>query len=65
MKNLAEKLEQIINESDANMAEFDQISKFEDTMKDLQKVVTFAKPTYVFPQVDTIGKQTYTSLNKK
>lgn len=65
MKNIADKLEEIKNQTDVEKAKFEQLTRFEDTIKNLEKVLTLEKPTYSFPQVDTIGKQTYTSLNKK
>jgi hypothetical protein len=65
MENIADKLEEIKNQTDSEKSKFEQLSKFEDTIKNLQKILTIEKPTYSFPQVDTIGKQTYTSLNKK
>jgi hypothetical protein len=65
MKNIADKLEEIKNQTDVEKEGFEQLSRFEDTLKNLQKVLTLEKPTYSFPQVDTIGKRTYTSLNKK
>lgn len=65
MKNIADKLEGIKNQTDVGRAKFEQLSRFNDTLKNLEKVLTLEKPTYSFPQVDTIGKRTYTSLNKK
>jgi len=64
MKNIAEKLEAIIKQSENDIAKFDQISKFEDTLNSVQKHLTLEKPTYNFPQVDTIGKMVYASLNR-
>lgn len=65
MKNIADKLEEIKSQTDVEKAKFEQLTRFDDTIKNLEKVLTLEKPTYNFPQVDTIGKQTYTSLNKK
>lgn len=65
MKNIADKLEEIKSQTDVEKAKFEQLARFDDTIKNLEKVLTLEKPTYSFPQVDTIGKQTYTSLNKK
>ena len=65
MKNIAEKLDVIIKQSVIDNAKFDQLSKFEDTLNKLQSLMSIEKPTYDFPQVDTIGKRTYSSLNKK
>jgi hypothetical protein len=65
MRNIADKLEEIKNQTDVEEAKFEQLTRFEDTIKNLEKVLTLEKPSYSFPQVDTIGKRTYSSLNKK
>jgi hypothetical protein len=65
MKDIADKLEEIKNQTDDEKSKFKQLTKFEETVKNLEKFLTLEKPTYSFPLVDTIGKQTYTSLNKK
>lgn len=65
MENMADKLDDIKRHSDLEETKFEQISKFDETLKNLEKVLKLEKPTYSFPQVDTIGKQTYTSINKK
>lgn len=65
MKNIADKIEEIRVHIDLEKAKFEQLTRFEDTIRNLEKVLSLEKPTYSFPQVDTIGKQTYTSLNKK
>lgn len=65
MKNIAEKLDEIIKQTASDKAKFEQLSNFEDTMNTLQSIMAMEKPTYNYPQVDTIGKQTYSSLNKK
>lgn len=64
MKSIADKLKETIkaeeekNSTDKNFKEFeqllDQISEFGYTKK----------PDYSFPLVDTIGKTTYSTLNK-
>lgn len=64
MKNIAEKIEQIAKQSEIDKAKFEQLAKFEETIQNLQKLAPLSKPSYVFPQVDTIGR-TYNSLNKK
>lgn len=65
MKNVADRLEEIKNQTYVEKAKFEQLTRFEETIKNLEKVLTLEKPTYSLPQVDTIGKRTYTSLNKK
>jgi hypothetical protein len=65
MKNLVEKVEQIVNQSETEKAKLNQLATFEVTLKSLQEIVPLDKPTYAFPQVDTIGKRTYSTLNKR
>ncbi|MBL7854408.1 MAG: hypothetical protein JNL17_08410 [Cyclobacteriaceae bacterium] len=65
MRNLTDKLKDIKIQAEVENAKFEQLSKFEHTLNDLQKVLTLDKPTYSLPHVDTIGKRTYSSLNKK
>lgn len=65
MKNIAEKLAQITCQSAQDSSKFEQISKFTETLRGLQELVFIDKPTYIFPQVDTIGRQVHISLNKK
>ena len=65
MKNIAEKLEVITKQSEYDKAKFEQLSKFDDMMNHLQVLMTIEKPVYNLPQVDTIGRRTYSSLNKK
>lgn len=65
MKNIAEKLEAIVKQSENDKAKLEQLSKFDDTMNNLKDLMTIEKPLYSFPQVDTIGMRTYSSLNKK
>lgn len=65
MKQIATKLEEVIIKTEAEKAKFEQLAKFDETLKNLQKVITLEKPSYSFPQIDTIGKRTYSSLNRK
>jgi hypothetical protein len=65
MKNIAEKLDQINKQSEIDKAKFDQLVKFEETLHELQKIAPLSRPTYILPQVDTIGSRTYSLLNKK
>ena len=64
MENIADELENIVNQSDADLSNLEQLKKFEETLQNLQKILTLEKPVYSLPQVDTIGKHTYTLLNK-
>ena len=65
MEKIATRLEEIIIKTEAEKAKFEQLSKFDETLENLQKILTLEKPSYSFPQIDTIGKRVYTSLNKK
>lgn len=55
MKNLANKLQEIINQTDAEMLELEQLVAFDRTLKELEKMIDLEKPTYTYPQVDTLG----------
>lgn len=65
MEDLSKKLETIIAQSDEKKEEFEQINKFEKTFNELQKIAPMEKPTYNLPQVDTLGRMTYVSLNQR
>ena len=65
MKTIAENIEQIIKRLETSDAKFEQISSLDDAIKSLQVIYPIDKPSYIFPQIDTIGKNTYSSLNKK
>ena len=64
MKNIAEKLDVIAKQSEIDKSELDQLLKFDETMNQLKVLMSIEKPIYNFPQIDTIGKRTYSSLNK-
>jgi hypothetical protein len=64
-KNISKKIEEILSQSESSSSGFGQIAKFEETLKNLQKIAPINKPVYNLPQTDTIGKQTYSSLNRK
>jgi hypothetical protein len=65
MEDLSKKLEIIISQSDDKKEELEQINKFEKTFNELQKIAPVEKPTYSLPQVDTLGRMTYVSLNQR
>jgi hypothetical protein len=64
MKSIADKLKETIkieekkNSSDKNFKEFEQL------LAKMDKLGYSQKPDYSFPLVDTIGKTTYSTLNK-
>ncbi len=65
MEDLSKKLEIIISQSNDGKEDLEQIIKFEETFNKLQKIAPVDKPTYSLPQVDTLGKSTYLSLNQR
>jgi hypothetical protein len=58
-------LETIIDHLDDKKEQYEQINKFEETFNELQKIAPMEKPTYSLPQVDTLGRMTYASLNQR
>lgn len=65
MELLAEKLTQVISKEllkEANAQKQMEVNKILDDMK---KAGILKKPVYNLPQVDTIGKTYYSSLNKR
>lgn len=65
MNNISEKFEDIVKLSENDKVKYEQLSKFDDTMNKLKVLMPIEKPLYNLPQVDTIGRRTYSSLNKK
>lgn len=55
MKNLANRIQEIKNQTDAEMLELEQLVAFDRTLKELEKMIDLEKPTYTYPQVDTLG----------
>ncbi|MEO5789927.1 hypothetical protein [Gelidibacter sp.] len=62
MENIAKLLEQIVDKTKEGKNKLEQISKFDETIKMLGLI---EKPTYSFPLTDTLGRQTYSNLNRK
>lgn len=65
MENISDKLEQIVEDFSSAVSNLEQLKRFEDTMKDLQSLTSLDKPQYNLPQVDTLGRTTYLSLNRQ
>lgn len=65
MENIAKLLEQIVQETKEEKNKLEQISKFDETIKMLGNMEKSEKPTYSFPLTDTLGRQTYSNLNRK
>ncbi|MCB0459175.1 MAG: hypothetical protein KDC74_04055 [Flavobacteriaceae bacterium] len=65
MENIAKLVEQIVNKTKEEKNKFEQISRFDETIKMLGNVEKSEKTTYSFPLADTLGEQTYSNLNRK
>ncbi|MFB6318512.1 hypothetical protein [Saccharicrinis sp. FJH54] len=69
MKDLAKHVEDILDDTKKqavkNNADFEQIRKLDEALTILNKLEDREKPSYCLPPVDTLGKQTYTNLNRK
>jgi hypothetical protein len=65
MEKLSEKLEQLTIKLESEKAKFDQITNFDHTLNNLQKIITLEKPTYSYPLIDTIGRRLNSTINKK
>jgi len=65
MENLTNIVEKITQQIDEEKDKLQQISKFDETIKMLGSIVILEKPTYSFPLIDTLGKQTYSNLNRR
>ena len=65
MKSITDKLKETLkleekkNSNDKNFREFDSL------IKEMDKLGYSKKPDYSLPLVDTIGKTTYSTLNKR
>lgn len=65
MDNLAKRVEQIVVETKNEKTKLEQIRQFDETIKKLGELEKSVNPTYSFPLIDTLGRQTYSNLNKK
>ena len=65
MEKLSEKLEQLTIELESEKEKFDQITNFDETLNNLQKIIKLEKPSYSYPLIDTIGRRLNATINKK
>ena len=65
MENIARLVEQIVDKTKEEKNKLEQISRFDETIKMIGNLEKSEKPSYSFPLTDTLGKQTYSNLNKK
>ncbi|WP_018627337.1 hypothetical protein [Niabella aurantiaca] len=65
MKLLDKKLTQVISKELSNDSNAQKQMEFEKILNDMKKAGVIKKPVYDLPQVDTIGKTYYSSMNKR
>lgn len=65
MKDLDKKLAGIVQEMNNTEEDLHQIKQFDESLKRLGLAENSRKSTYTYPLVDTIGRNTYSLLNKK
>lgn len=64
MKSIADKLKDTIKLEEKKNASDKNFQQFENFISQMDKLGFTRKPKYSFPLVDTIGKSTYSILNK-
>jgi hypothetical protein len=64
MRSIADKTKQTINLEEKKNFDDKNFSEFNQLLTQIDKLGYFEKPNYSFPLVDTIGKTTYSTLNK-
>jgi len=62
---MAELVKQVVDKTKEERNKLEQISKFDETIKMLGSVGKSKKPSYSFPLTNTLGRQTYSNLNRK
>jgi len=65
MEDIAKLVEQIVDKTKEEKNKLEQISRFDETVKMLGNMEKSERPTYSFPLTDTLGRQTYSNLNRK
>jgi hypothetical protein len=65
MSKLAEKVEQILKDHEKLQINSGLINDYFETVKKLSELNIIQKPTYNFPPTDTLGRWTYSNLNRK
>ena len=65
MKQLSEKLEEVISKETKKISEDKKIKEIEQLIADMKKAGLIKQSNYNLPLVDTIGKTYYSSTNKR
>ncbi|MDI9311126.1 MAG: hypothetical protein QM535_12995 [Limnohabitans sp.] len=65
MKSIANKLKDTVKLEEKKNANDKNFKEFEQLISQMEKLGYTQKPDYTFPLVDTIGKTTYSTLNKR
>lgn len=56
MNNIAGQIESICADLKAKIHDYDQVARFDETIRELGKLIELKKATYTLPLPDTIGK---------
>ena len=64
MKSIADKIKQTIKLEEKKNSTDKKFSDLNQLLEQIDKLGYSQKPNYSFPPVDTIGKTTYSTLNK-
>jgi len=64
MKSIADRLQETVKSEERKNANDKNFKEFEQIVFQMVKLGFSKKPDYSFPPVDTIGKTTYSTLNK-
>ena len=64
MKSIADKTKQAIKLEEKKNSHDKKFSEFNQLLEQMEKLGYSQKPNYSFPLVDTIGKTTYSILNR-
>lgn len=64
MKSIADTLKKTIKTEEKKNSADKNFTEFEQLLAKMDKIGYSTKPHYSFPLVDTIGKTTYSTLNK-
>jgi len=64
MKTIADKLKETVNVEQNKNSNIKNLKEFDQLIAQIGKLGYSEKAVYSFPLVDTIGKTTYTTLNK-
>jgi DUF438 domain-containing protein len=64
MKTLVDKLKETVKVEQNKISNIKNLKEFDQLIAQMDKLGYTQKAVYSFPLVDTIGKTTYTTLNK-